>query len=45
MSTEKKNIFVVDDDKSIRWILDKALKKAGFEVTCFENAMQIACQL
>ena len=38
MSTEKKNIFVVDDDKSIRWILDKALKKAGFEVTCFENA-------
>ena len=41
MSTEKKNIFVVDDDKSIRWILDKALKKAGFEVTCFENADSI----
>ena len=38
MSTKKENIFVIDDDKSIRWILDKALKKAGFEVTCFENA-------
>ena len=38
MSTKKENIFVIDDDKSIRWILDKALKKAGFEVTCFESA-------
>ena len=38
MSTKKENVFVIDDDKSIRWILDKALKKAGFEVTCFENA-------
>ena len=38
MNTKKENIFVIDDDKSIRWILDKALKKAGFDVTCFENA-------
>jgi two-component system nitrogen regulation response regulator GlnG len=31
-------VWVIDDDKSIRWVLDKALQKAGYEVRCFPNA-------
>ncbi len=33
-----KQIWVVDDDRSIRWVLEKALEKAGFNVTCFSDA-------
>jgi len=33
-----KNVWVVDDDSSIAWVLDKALSKAGFEVERFESA-------
>jgi len=32
------SIWVIDDDRSIRWVLEKALQKAGMEVTCFANA-------
>ena len=32
-----KHICVLDDDKSIRWVLDKALKKENYNVSCFEN--------
>ena len=38
MAKTKKNIFIVDDDKSIRWVLEKALTKVNFNVFCFENA-------
>jgi len=31
-------IWVADDEKSIRWVLDKALSKEGLQVTCFESA-------
>ena len=31
-------VWVVDDDRSIRWVLEKALSRAGFEVVCFEEA-------
>jgi len=31
-------IWLVDDDKSIRWVLDKALQKAGLGVRSFANA-------
>jgi len=31
-------VWVVDDDRSIRWVMEKALKKAGMDVTCFANA-------
>lgn len=30
--------YVVDDDKSIRWVLEKALGQAGAEVSCFADA-------
>ena len=32
------NIWVIDDDRSIRWVLEKALQQADMEVTTFENA-------
>lgn len=32
------NIWIVDDDKSIRWVLEKALTRAGMDVTTFESA-------
>ena len=31
-------IWIIDDDRSIRWVLEKALKQANMEVTSFENA-------
>ena len=30
-------IWVIDDDRSIRWVLDKALRQAGMEPTCFDS--------
>jgi len=31
------NIWVVDDDRSIRWVLERALTKQDYECTVFEN--------
>jgi len=31
-------VWVIDDDKSIRWVLEKALKQANMDVTTFESA-------
>jgi two-component system nitrogen regulation response regulator GlnG len=36
--TKAREIWVVDDDRSIRWVLEKALAQAGMRVTSFENA-------
>lgn len=30
-------IWIVDDDRSIRWVLEKSLTKAGFNSECFES--------
>ena len=32
------SIWVIDDDQSIRWVLERALTNAGFMVTTFETA-------
>jgi len=32
------NVWVIDDDTSIRWVLEKALKTSGFLVSSFETA-------
>lgn len=32
------HIWVIDDDPSIRWVLEKALKAAGLQVSSFETA-------
>jgi len=38
-------VWVIDDDPSIRWVLEKALSKADMDVTCFENADTILSKL
>jgi two-component system, NtrC family, nitrogen regulation response regulator GlnG len=30
--------WIIDDDRSIRWVLERALKSASFDVLVFENA-------
>ncbi len=40
MSAET-NIWIVDDERSIRWVLDKALTQAGLNVTCYENGRNL----
>ena len=35
------NIWVIDDDRSIRWVLEKALKSSGMTVTTFEDGNKI----
>lgn len=35
---ENRTVWIVDDDRSIRWVMEKALARAGLEVTSFENA-------
>ena len=32
------NIWIIDDDRSIRWVLEKALKQDGMSVQSFETA-------
>lgn len=34
----KRDVWVIDDDRSIRWVLERALKKADLGVTLFESA-------
>lgn len=36
--TNSDNIWIIDDDRSIRWVLERALKQTGMTVTAFENA-------
>ena len=30
-------VWIVDDDSSIRWVLERALSQAGFDTTSFAN--------
>lgn len=39
--TNKAKVWVVDDDRSIRWVLQKALEAADIDVQVFENALQV----
>lgn len=39
------HIWIIDDDDSIRWVLQKALEGAGFIVTSFDNANTILDKL
>ena len=38
MSTDSRRVWVVDDDRSVRFVLATALRDAGYEVDGFENA-------
>ncbi|SIT12007.1 nitrogen regulation protein NR(I) [Neptunomonas antarctica] len=39
------NVWIVDDDRSIRWVLEKALSKVGIETHVFEKADDVLKQL
>ena len=36
--TAANNIWVVDDDRSIRWVVERALTRAGFDCRTFQSA-------
>jgi two-component system nitrogen regulation response regulator GlnG len=36
--TKQDRVWVIDDDRSIRWVLEKALQRAGLSVNCFPSA-------
>ena len=38
MTKKNRHIFIIDDDKSIRWVLEKILIKNNFTVSSFEDA-------
>lgn len=38
MKHATQKVWVVDDDRSIRWVLERALGQAGFSVECFAQA-------
>ena len=35
------NVWIVDDDRSIRWVLEKALTREGLAYRSFENAREV----
>lgn len=42
---EQRTVWIVDDDRSIRWVMEKALARADLDVTSFENANDLLVQL
>jgi two-component system nitrogen regulation response regulator GlnG len=38
-------VWIVDDDRSIRWVLEKALEKAGIKTRSFSNADLLLAEL
>lgn len=36
--TRTADVWIVDDDRSIRWVLEKALQQDGMQPVCFESA-------
>lgn len=38
-------VWIVDDDRSIRWVLEKALAKEPFDIESFETAEQVLARL
>jgi two-component system nitrogen regulation response regulator GlnG len=43
--TQPSHLWIVDDDHSIRWVLEKALAKTGIETRSFENGETLLNQL
>ncbi|MCU7795512.1 MAG: nitrogen regulation protein NR(I) [Candidatus Thiodiazotropha sp. (ex Myrtea spinifera)] len=38
-------VWVIDDDRSIRWVMEKTLQKAEMDVSCFESADKVLASL
>jgi two-component system nitrogen regulation response regulator GlnG len=45
MMTKAASVWIVDDDRSIRWVMDKALSSEGVRVTLFESGDSMLQQL
>lgn len=41
----KEHVWVIDDDRSIRWVLERALSKADMDVESYENASNLVDKL
>jgi two-component system nitrogen regulation response regulator GlnG len=41
MRMSKDNVWIIDDDRSIRWVLERALEGAGINVRAFDSANEI----
>ncbi|MFT5163597.1 MAG: two-component system nitrogen regulation response regulator GlnG [Alteromonadaceae bacterium] len=41
----KSSVWIIDDDDSIRWVLDKALSTDHIQVSCFEDGLALLAQL
>jgi len=39
------NVWIVDDDNSIRWVMEKALQKADFDIRSFEDAASLLASM
>nr|VFJ86498.1 MAG: two-component system, NtrC family, nitrogen regulation response regulator GlnG [Candidatus Kentron sp. LFY]VFJ89029.1 MAG: two-component system, NtrC family, nitrogen regulation response regulator GlnG [Candidatus Kentron sp. LFY]VFK13751.1 MAG: two-component system, NtrC family, nitrogen regulation response regulator GlnG [Candidatus Kentron sp. LFY] len=35
------HVWIIDDDRSIRWVLERALTQAGIQTTCFDTAQGV----
>ena len=44
-NTPPKTVWVVDDERSIRWVLEKALSKQGIDVTSFEDGESLLSRI
>ena len=42
---KNESVWIVDDDSSIRWVLQKALQTASIGCLCFENPQDLLLQL
>lgn len=43
--TTNASVWIIDDDRSIRWVLEKALQQAEMEVSSFESGDEALAQL
>lgn len=43
--THGETVWIVDDDRSIRWVLEKALQREGITTQSFENAESVLARL
>lgn len=43
--SKRSDVWVVDDDEAIRFVLQRALRRRGFDVECFENVADVRAAL
>ena len=36
--TSRNRVWVIDDDRSIRWVLERAMTQAGISISAFASA-------